>query len=415
MCYVNMKKIWAAVLAALLLVLAIPGQAQARVASVPVYLEGERLAALALEQDGVAYLPMRTIFETLGAEVQWEEAGQLITANLANGSVIYMQVNRPEVRISYAGGAGSEFQIENPPFMRRGQVYVPLRFVAEETQYQVEWVQNQVRLTAPKLSWETYTLNLANGRLEEQTAGYLGTLDLPSIVAPYSWYPLRSFTVARTAAGNYLFQADGSGSGALSFDYNLAAFLPTGQPEAARTYRTHLVMGDLPQPFLLDDNIWLSGDNLGVVCINDQTCEVTEYRAADIFQAENANALCYWTDGRFLLLDNDGGWYLYDVQSAQLVDMAAELLTPELKAEVDRLCLGENPSEEERERHEKYYWPYLNWPRPVSRPIPGLWFKGVEGRELHFTLHASYWPEPEPGVTMNITSTDFPLVYQLPE
>ena len=414
MCYIIRKKLVAVVLGALLLALATPGLAQARVAGVPVYLEGERLAASALEQDGVAYLPLRTIFEALGAEVQWEEDGQRITAALANGSVMYMQVNRPEVRIAFADGAGSEFQIENPPFMRRGTVYVPLRFVAEETQYQVEWVQNQVRLTAPKLRWETYTLNQVNGRLEEQTAGYLGRLDLPSIVAPHSWYPLWDFKVERTAAGNYLFQAGGSGSGALSFTYSLAAFLPAGRPEAARTCRTHLIMGDLPQPFRLGDNIWLSDEEVGVVCINDRTGEVTEYEAAAIFQDEQADALCYWTDGRFLLLDK-GGWYLYDVQTGQLRDMAAELLTPELKAEVDRLCLGENPSEEERELHEKYYWPYLNWTLPMSDPIPAIWFVGAEGRELHFTLHASYWPQPEPGVTMNITSTDFPLVYQLPE
>ena len=217
MCYIVRKKLVAVVLGALLLALATPGLAQAQAANVPVYLEGERLAASALEQSGVAYLPMRTIFEALGAEVQWEDDDQRITAALANGSVIYMQVNSPEVRISFADGAGSEFQIENPPFMRRSTVYVPLRFVAEKTQYQVEWAGNQVRLTAPKLSWETYTLNQVNGRLEEQTSGYLGTVDLPSIVAPHGWYPLLDFTVERTAAGNYLFQADGSGSGALSF------------------------------------------------------------------------------------------------------------------------------------------------------------------------------------------------------
>lgn len=414
MCYIVRKKLMAVVLGALLLALATPGLAQAQAANVPVYLEGERLAASALEQGGVAYLPMRTIFEALGAEVQWEDDDQRITAALANGSVIYMQVNSLEVRISFADGAGSEFQIENPPFMRRSTVYVPLRFVAEETQYQVEWAGNQVRLTAPKLSWETYTLNQVNGRLEEQTAGYLGTVDLPSIVAPHGWYPLLDFTVERTAAGNYLFQADGSGSGALSFTYNLIAYLPVGRPEAARTCRTHLIMGELPQPFLLDDNIWLSDDEVGVVCINDQTGEVTEYRTADIFQDEYANALCYWTDGRFLLLDN-GGWYLYDVQTGQLRDMAAELLTPELKAEVDRLCLGENPSEEERELHEKYYWPYLNWPLPVGNPIPAIWFEGAEGRELHFVLHISYWPQWEPGKTMNIEFKDYPLVYHLPE
>ena len=100
MCYIVRKKLVAVVLGALLLALAMPGLAQA--ANVPVYLEGERLAASALEQGGVAYLPMRTIFEALGAEVQWEDDDQRITATLANGSVIYMQVNSPEVRISFA-------------------------------------------------------------------------------------------------------------------------------------------------------------------------------------------------------------------------------------------------------------------------------------------------------------------------
>ena len=71
MCYIVRKKLVAVVLGALLLALAMPGLAQA--ANVPVYLEGERLAASALEQGGVAYLPMRTIFEALGAEVQWED------------------------------------------------------------------------------------------------------------------------------------------------------------------------------------------------------------------------------------------------------------------------------------------------------------------------------------------------------
>ncbi len=75
MCYIVRKKLVAVVLGALLLALATPGLAQAQAANVPVYLEGERLAASALEQGGVAYLPMRTIFEALGVSFHKEYKG----------------------------------------------------------------------------------------------------------------------------------------------------------------------------------------------------------------------------------------------------------------------------------------------------------------------------------------------------
>ena len=80
-------------------------------------------------------VPMRYIFEFLGAEVEWipEENGiRAVTETLD----LYMQLGNPEMTIN-----GEVYTLDAPPYAVDGRTLVPLRAVAEAFSAQVSWVQ----------------------------------------------------------------------------------------------------------------------------------------------------------------------------------------------------------------------------------------------------------------------------------
>ncbi|MCX4265235.1 MAG: copper amine oxidase N-terminal domain-containing protein, partial [Firmicutes bacterium] len=152
-----MKKLF---LTMLLLVVLTFGAAQTCLAAnVPVYLDGERVTT-GLERGGYTYLPLRSMFETVGGAVEWEEKTQTITAYLPDGGILTMQIGSktPEdVREKENSIEHSRYELEQAAFISRGITYVPLRFITETLlQYDLDWRNNAVWLTSPKLK---YTLS----------------------------------------------------------------------------------------------------------------------------------------------------------------------------------------------------------------------------------------------------------------
>lgn len=83
----------------------------------------------AVQRDGYTFVPMREIFEALGATVTYEKEKRLITAD-RNGSGI---------QITMAGGDSSQMKGSRAsvgggerPYVQNGVAMVPLRFVSEK-------------------------------------------------------------------------------------------------------------------------------------------------------------------------------------------------------------------------------------------------------------------------------------------
>jgi len=84
-------------------------------------------------EEGRTLVPMRAIFEALGADVHWDEATQTITASKA-GAVIVMPLGSTEPTVN-----GQAVAIDMPAATIDGRTFVPLRFISEALDISVVW------------------------------------------------------------------------------------------------------------------------------------------------------------------------------------------------------------------------------------------------------------------------------------
>lgn len=82
---------------------------------------------------GRTYIPLRTVSETLGATVSWEDTTKTAIV-VKNGKTIRMTVgsNTPTVN-------GSTITLDAPVIMRGDSVMVPVRFVSETLGSKIDW------------------------------------------------------------------------------------------------------------------------------------------------------------------------------------------------------------------------------------------------------------------------------------
>lgn len=78
-------------------------------------------------------VPMRKIFESLGAEIEWDDATQTVTAAQGD-AVVIMQIGNAVISVN-----GTEIELDVPPQLVDDRTLVPVRAVAESLNAQVEW------------------------------------------------------------------------------------------------------------------------------------------------------------------------------------------------------------------------------------------------------------------------------------
>lgn len=78
-------------------------------------------------------VPLRVIFETLGADVSWDAATQTVTGRKAGTEISLVIGNRT------ASVNGSARPLDQPAQIREGRTLVPFRFVGEALGARVEW------------------------------------------------------------------------------------------------------------------------------------------------------------------------------------------------------------------------------------------------------------------------------------
>jgi len=132
----NGKLIWAVLLSVMLMVF-LPLAVSAADTEITVIVDGTELSfdVPPVAINGRTMVPMRKIFEFLGAEVQWiqEESGIRATTETLD---LYMRLGKQEYTIN-----GKTYQMDVAPLAIDGRTLVPLRAVMEAFSADVQWDQ----------------------------------------------------------------------------------------------------------------------------------------------------------------------------------------------------------------------------------------------------------------------------------
>jgi hypothetical protein len=92
-----------------------------------------------LEQGGRVFVPLRGVFEQLGASVVYQNGTINATGR---GRTIQLHIGSNQAEVN-----GSNETLDSPPFVQGSRTLVPLRFVAEALGAQVAWDNNTSTVT----------------------------------------------------------------------------------------------------------------------------------------------------------------------------------------------------------------------------------------------------------------------------
>lgn len=97
--------------------------------------KGRVLAALV--RGGTLLIPLRSMFEQMGATVSYDAGSKVVTVSKA-GAEVKVTVGKPEVIIN-----GESRPLDVPPMMYQGTVLVPVRVISEGMGAYVQWVPDR--------------------------------------------------------------------------------------------------------------------------------------------------------------------------------------------------------------------------------------------------------------------------------
>jgi hypothetical protein len=97
--------------------------------------QGRVLAALV--KNGTLLIPLRSMFEQMGATVSYDPGSKTATVSKP-GSQVQVTVGKPEVMIN-----GESRPLDVPPMIYQGSVLVPVRVISEGMGAYVQWVPDQ--------------------------------------------------------------------------------------------------------------------------------------------------------------------------------------------------------------------------------------------------------------------------------
>lgn len=118
-------------------------------------------------ENGRTLVPLRTVFETLGADVVWDDATQTVTAQKGN-TKITLTIDGPALI------NGQPVALDVPARLIDGRTMVPLRFVSEAMDCKVNWDEDTETTTISSpaenyLTYENSTLNIKIKHPEDWT------------------------------------------------------------------------------------------------------------------------------------------------------------------------------------------------------------------------------------------------------
>lgn len=103
-----------------------------------VNLNGNQLALPVnpITKNGRTLVPLRAIFESLGATVEWDNNTKTVTGTLGN-KIIKLQIDNRIAKVD-----GKDVTLDVPGTIINGSTFVPVRFIAESLGAKVDWDNN---------------------------------------------------------------------------------------------------------------------------------------------------------------------------------------------------------------------------------------------------------------------------------
>lgn len=113
---------------------------------VSVFCQGKelKLDQEPVEENDRLLVPVRAIFESLGAEVSWDEAEEQVTAT-KDSTTVQLQINSPTLLVNEEA-----VELDAPARLVGERTLVPLRAVSEALEAQVDYVENLQRVVIDK-------------------------------------------------------------------------------------------------------------------------------------------------------------------------------------------------------------------------------------------------------------------------
>lgn len=131
-----MKKYKSSILILLLLTLLMASVSYAEPIKVYVNDSKVEMPVEPIVKEGRTLVPLRAIFEILGATVDWDQTTKTVTGVL-DEKIIKLQVNNKIANIN-----GKDVELDVPAIVVNGSALVPVRFIAESLGAKVDWDSN---------------------------------------------------------------------------------------------------------------------------------------------------------------------------------------------------------------------------------------------------------------------------------
>ncbi len=215
-------------------------------ATYPVYIDGE-LAEQAIERNGSIYMPMRTLFESCGATVNWDAKEHVITSVRKDGVKLTLDMRNNTAALTEQGQT-TDLAMPQKGFIQNGVTYLPLRFVAENLSCRVKWNSDEKYVTVQNFITEftdangqVYVVNASNGKFYKgagEAAVYIADCGLTSLAERKNTYDafdpdkdgysIPQWQVSVTPKGNYLLTCDYILMGGTTHSVKFAAYVSPG-------------------------------------------------------------------------------------------------------------------------------------------------------------------------------------------
>ncbi|MEY2355903.1 copper amine oxidase N-terminal domain-containing protein [Lysinibacillus capsici] len=129
---------------------------------VSIYINGEKqsFSNQAVIENGSTLVPLRGIFESLGANVQWDQSTQTIDASKGNTKV-WLKIGSKNAKVN-----NNAINLSIPAQVKNGKTLVPLRFISESLGANVQWNQKTQTVTITEDSNEGEIQNPKSSKSE---------------------------------------------------------------------------------------------------------------------------------------------------------------------------------------------------------------------------------------------------------
>lgn len=188
-----MKKLFITLFIIAALVLSVSTMAFAQNSNITIFVDGNKLIldTQPTIQDGTTLVPMRAIFEALGATVNWNQATQTAIGSKGNSTV--------ELSLdSYYGIVNGDYvSLAVPAKSINGRILVPLRFISESFNCNVNWNSSTkiITITAGQAPSPLVTVDQLPMDISIQDPDSIGTIYMKATYTNNSQYPIKGFNV----------------------------------------------------------------------------------------------------------------------------------------------------------------------------------------------------------------------------